>query len=138
MKTIVSDIIGRDEEINELFILLEQSSIVMSSTRRMGKTMILTKMHETDRKNTKTMLCFVESVQSAEEFVNVFREELIKQELIHEHGFKQMLKWMNSTLGSKDIGIFKTPDFTRHWKKILNLILADLAENNQGTGYSNA
>jgi hypothetical protein len=132
MRTIVSDIIGRDEEINELFILLEQSSIVMSSTRRMGKTMILTKMHETDRKNTKTMLCFVESVQSAEEFVNVFREELIKQELIHEHGFKQMFKWMNSTLGSKDIGIFKTPDFTRHWKKILNLILADLAENNQG------
>jgi AAA+ ATPase superfamily predicted ATPase len=66
MKAIVNDIIGRNREIQELRVILEQTSVVMSSTRRMGKTMILTKIDEIHHPGTKTMLCFVESIQSAE------------------------------------------------------------------------
>ena len=131
MKKVVSDIIGRDREINELFTLLEESSIVISSTRRMGKTMILTKMHETTRADAKTMLCFVESVQSAEEFVSVLRVNLIDQGLLEAKNFTKVLDWMNTNLGKKDIGFFKTPDFSRHWKVVLNLMMEDLVDNQE-------
>ncbi|MCX6238869.1 MAG: AAA family ATPase [Bacteroidia bacterium] len=128
MKKIGIDIIGREKEIHELRVILEQSSVVMSSTRRMGKTMILTKMDEIQHPGTKTMLCYVESVQSAEEFVNVFRENLISQRLLKESDLKRVFKWLNENFGNKDIGFFKTPDFKRHWKTILNLMMDDLVE----------
>lgn len=132
MKAIGTDIIGRVKEIHELRVILEQSSVVMSSTRRMGKTMILTKMDEMHYPETKTMLCFIESVQSAEEFVNFLREKLIEQKLIDENGFTKVFQWMNTNLGSKDVGIFKTPDFSKHWKTILNLMMDDLVEKHTG------
>jgi hypothetical protein len=128
MKAILSDIIGREKEIQELRLILENSSVVVSSTRRMGKTMILTKMDESHYPETKTMLCFIESVQSAEEFVNVLRDSLIEQKLLQESDFKRVFKWINDNLGNKDVGIFKTPEFKRHWKVILNLIMDDLVE----------
>ena len=132
MKKIGTDIIGREKEIGELRVILEQSSVIMSSTRRMGKTMILTKMDEIKYPETKTMLCFIESVQSAEEFVNFLREKLIEQKLIDENGFTKVFQWMNTNLGSKDVGIFKTPDFSKHWKTILNLMMDDLVEKHTG------
>ncbi|MCX6233847.1 MAG: hypothetical protein NT175_03870 [Bacteroidetes bacterium] len=126
MKPIVSDIIGREKEINDLRIILEHCSVVISSVRRMGKTMILTKMDEISSYGQKSMLCFVESVQTAEEFVNVIRERLIEQGLIKKNDFKKVLDWLNHNLGNKDFGYFKTPEFTRHWKVIFNLIIDDL------------
>lgn len=128
MKTIISDIIGREKEIQDLRLILETSSVVMSSTRRMGKTMILTKMDEIKHTGTKTMLCFIESVQSAEEFVNVLRENLIDHKLLEEKDFAKVMRWLNDNLGNKDAGFFKTPDFKRHWKTILNLMVDDLVE----------
>jgi len=128
MKTISDDIIGREEEIRDLRMILEHTSIVMSSTRRMGKTMILTKMHETDHPGSKSLLCFFESVQSAEEFVNKLHDALVEQELVMEGDFKKFLAWLNGTLGKKDLGFLKTPDFKRHWKVALNLMMDDLVE----------
>jgi hypothetical protein len=78
------------------------------------------------------MLCFVESIQSAEEFVNFLRENLIQQGIIQENGFESLFKWMNTNLGSKDVGFFKTPDFSMHWKKALNLMMDDLVEKHTG------
>jgi hypothetical protein len=132
MKAIVNDIIGRNREIQELRVILEQTSVVMSSTRRMGKTMILTKIDEIHHPGTKTMLCFVESIQSAEEFVNFLREKLIELKLIDKNGFTRVFQWMNTNLGSKDVGIFRTPDFSKHWKIILNLMMDDLIEKHVG------
>ena len=131
MKLIVSDIIGREKEIRELHLILEQTSVVMSSTRRMGKTMVLTKMDEIYHPGIKTMLCFIESVQSAEEFVNVFREDLISQKLLKESDLKKVFKWINDNLGNIDVGFFKTPDFSRYWKTILNLMMDDLVEKHE-------
>ncbi len=128
MKSILSDIIGREKEIQDLRLILESSSVVMSSTRRMGKTMIMTKMNEMQHPGIKAMLCFIESVQSAEEFVNVLRENLIEQGLLKPSDFTRVMKWLNDTMGKKDVGFFKTPDFTRHWKTILNLMVDDLVE----------
>lgn len=132
MRAIIDDIIGRDREIQDLRVILEQTSVVMSSARRMGKTMILTKLDEIHHPGTKTMLCFVESIQSAEEFVNFLREKLIELKLIDENGFTRVFQWMNTNLGSKDVGIFKTPDFSKHWKIILNLMMDDLVEKHIG------
>lgn len=132
MKTIASDIIGRDKEISEIHVILEQTSIVMSSTRRMGKTMILTKMDEIHYPGIKTMLCFVESVQSADEFVNFLRDKLIEKKLVDANGLTKVMEWINANLGKKDVGFFKTPDFARHWKIILNLMMDDLVEKHTG------
>ena len=132
MKAIGTDIIGREKEIGELLSILDQTSVIMSSTRRMGKTMILTKIGEIQDLNVKSMLCFVESIQSAEEFVDFLRENLIQQKLIQENGFKSLFNWMNTNLGSKDVGFFKTPDFSKHWKKALNLMMDDLVEKHAG------
>jgi hypothetical protein len=104
----------------------------MSSTRRMGKTMILTKMDEIHHPGIKTMLCFVESVQSADEFVNFLRDKLIEKRLVDANGFTKVMDWVNTNLGKKDVGFFKTPDFSRHWKTILNLIMDDLTEKHTG------
>ena len=132
MKAIGTDIIGREKEIGELLSILDQTSVIMSSTRRMGKTMILTKIGEIQDLNVKSMLCFVESIQSAEEFVDFLRENLIQQNLIQENGFKSLFNWMNTNLGSKDVGFFKTPDFSKYWKKALNLMMDDLVEKHAG------
>lgn len=132
MKSIASDIIGRDKEINALHVILEETSIVMSSTRRMGKTMILTKMDEVHYPGKKTLLCFVESVQSAEEFVNFLRDKLIEKKLVDVNGFTKVMEWVNTNLGKKDVGFFKTPDFARHWKIVLNLMMDDLVEKHTG------
>ncbi len=132
MKNILTDIIGREKEIQEIRVILENTSVVLSSTRRMGKTMILTKMNEIHYPGAKTMLCFIESVQSAEEFVDVLRINLISQKLIEENGFTKMFQWINSNLGNKDVGIFKTPEFSRHWKTILNLMIDDLIDKHSG------
>lgn len=128
MRTISADIIGREKEIQELRVILENSSVVMSSTRRMGKTMILTKMDESDHPGTKSMLCFFESIQSAEEFVNVLHDALVEQGLLMEGDLKKVFTWLNETLGKKDLGFLKTPDFKRHWKVVLNLMMEDLVE----------
>ena len=40
----VKDIIGRDEEIQKIWNILEKQSVVIASLRRMGKTCILQKM----------------------------------------------------------------------------------------------
>ena len=53
MKAIGTDIIGREKEIEELLSILDQTSVIMSSTRRMGKTMILTKIGEIQDLNVK-------------------------------------------------------------------------------------
>jgi uncharacterized protein YejL (UPF0352 family) len=47
---------------------------------------------------------------------------------LQEGDLKRVFKWLNDNLGNRDVGFFKTPDFKRHWKAILNLMMDDLVE----------
>ncbi|MCD4665746.1 MAG: hypothetical protein K8R68_10800 [Bacteroidales bacterium] len=128
----VKDIIGRDEEIQKIWNILEKQSVVIASLRRMGKTCILQKMAAQPIHGWKALHYFVQGKKSPGEFVDGLYKLLIEVG-IAEDKFIKLKNFYEKHIGGKSFGNFNTPEFKSYWKDLLEKIFEDIAalpENN--------
>ena len=125
-----SEIIGRDQLITKMWEVLSGRNIYMNDLRRIGKTMILSKMQSAPPKGWRVSKRDFEGLRSADEFATqVFRDALNLQSRE-----KRIFKRMTALLGNVDEfevpGILKIKLSDRTvaspWKEVLTRTLADL------------
>jgi hypothetical protein len=120
------DVIGRDEFIAQLWEILKNQSLVLTSERRIGKTCVITKMRdEVTNPDFFCVLRDIEGLRSPQEFVEHAYEDI---ESLLPRGDRARLKaWqLLSKLGGTQIGDIKLPHLTQHWKNLLEALLEDL------------
>lgn len=126
-----SEIIGRDSLIAEMWKVLSGRNIYMNDLRRIGKTMILSKMYSTPPEGWRVSKRDFEGLRTANEFATqVFRDALNLQT-----SEKRIFKRMSAFLGN--VEEFEIPKILKvklsdravaPWKEVLTRTLADLHE----------
>ena len=120
-------IIGREKEIAWIWQTLESQSVVLTSLRRMGKSMLLKKMAEQPKKGWKAVYHPVQGNTSVEDFVQGLYNVLIESDILPS-GSSRIAEFYKKFLAGQEIKGYKLPDLQRHWKEILTTLLEDLAE----------
>lgn len=122
-------VFGRDELIEELWEMLESSSVRLTAERRVGKTSIIRKMSASPVEGKLVYWWDVSSAQTAGEFAQSVYErvegEISKRKVVMTRA-RQFL----SELGGGEISIIKLPAIAnQNWKSILEKTIADLVEH---------
>jgi hypothetical protein len=133
MKSDSGNIIGRMTEISSLLSILKTHSIVLSSHRRMGKTMLLKKMAKTCPSNFKPVLIIVEGKSNPEEFVHDLYHRLLEKKIISATKSNRFKEWYEKNLAGLELKDMKLPSFRPHWKEALRKIIEDVLEQNNGS-----
>ena len=120
-------IIGRDKEIEWMWRILADQSVVLASLRRIGKTSVLKKMARQPRKSWQAVYYPVQGKVSVEEFVQGLYSTLIEEEVI-EARTRRVLDFYEKFFAGQTIKGFELPELKRHWKDILTRILEAIAE----------
>jgi hypothetical protein len=127
-----SNIVGRNAEIEMYFSILDSQSIVLSSHRRMGKTMVLKKMTTEHPEDYVPIFFIVEGKSNPEEFIHDLYLHLKKENLITEDKTSRILQWYEKNFAGKEIKDMKLPTFRPHWKEAMRNLVEDLVEKNVG------
>src|SRR5688500_15403670 len=121
-----SEVIGRDNLIENLWRILERQSLVLTAERRMGKTSIIKKMVDEHPDN---IVCFyrdLEGVHGLIEFVEVVMEDVEAHLGIMQRVAQSTRKLITQLQGAEFSG-FKIPaSVALHWKTLLNHLISDL------------
>ena len=123
------EIIGRDSLIADMWEVLSGRNIYMNDLRRIGKTMILSKMQSAPREGWQVSKRDFEGLRTANEFATqVFRDALN----LHSRK-KQIFKRMKALLGNIDeaeilrfLKVKLSDRMFAPWKEVLTRTLADL------------
>jgi AAA domain len=127
-----TNIIGRDKEISNFFSILKTHSIVLSSHRRMGKTMLLKKMTSEYPNEFVPFFIIVEGKSSPEEFFHDLYRQLQEDKLLPDNKNSRIFDWYEKTFAGMEIKDMKLPSFRSHWKDALRKTVEDLLETNKG------
>jgi hypothetical protein len=121
-------LIGRKVEASEMWSLLHQKSVVLSSLRRMGKTSLLKIMADNPPGSTwHPVFHVVQGNTSVEEFVQQLFQKLVEEGLI-DGKTNALRKFYDKVFAGRKLGEYELPDLKRHWKDVLNIMLKELAE----------
>ncbi len=123
------DVIGRDELIAQLWAILENQSLVLTSERRIGKTCVIRKMKEQAR--DPALLCFLrdlEGLRSPQEFVEAVYHD-IRESLGWTDRARLRFYQLLSKLGGVEVADIKLPQILHHWKSLLWALADDLSES---------
>jgi hypothetical protein len=125
------EVVGRDKLISTLWRRLEKQSLTLTGERRMGKTSIIKKMANENRKNIVGIYRDLESVHSLIEFVEIVAqdaEQYLSKTSFLAKKFKDSLK---SLTGAEFSG-FKFPNAAApHWKVLLTALIGDVVEHQE-------
>jgi hypothetical protein len=129
----LTEIVGRDELVQQLWRILQSQSLVLTSERRIGKTCVIRKMK--DESADPGFFCLlrdIEELRSPQEFVEVLYNDV---ETLLPRGDRARLKFQRllSKLGGLEIHDIKLPNLTPHWKNLLFALIEDVFENNEKT-----
>ncbi|NBC18512.1 MAG: ATP-binding protein [Bacteroidetes bacterium] len=123
-----TEVIGRDQLIENLWHVLEQQSVLLTAERRIGKTQVIKKMvAEADAERLLTIYRDLEGVRTPLEFVeHVFYDV--------ERYLSRKQKWATRTrnflqeIAGSEIGeVVRFPDAAApHWKRLLERTIEDL------------
>jgi hypothetical protein len=125
------DVIGRDELIADLWQILENQSVVLTSERRIGKTSVIRKMKDENR--DPSLVCILrdlEDLESPHEFVEALyhdAEHILSRTDRAKLRFLQIL----SKLGGTEVPHLKLPSIKLHWKALLTALVEDLCREEQ-------
>jgi AAA+ ATPase superfamily predicted ATPase len=125
------DIIGRDDQIRELWATLEVSGVVLTAERRMGKTSIVKKMVAQPQGRVLPLYRDLERIYTPMEFTQAVYED-VEQYLSGLKRTTERARQFVSQLGGTEMGgILKLPDQlgAAHWKALLSHIIHDLVEH---------
>lgn len=126
----IKNIIGRKAEIDNLFSILRMQSVVLSSHRRMGKTLVLKKMTVEYPSDFIPIFIIVEGKSNPEEFLHDLYMHLKEVKLLAEDRTSKILSWWEKNFAGKEIKDMKLPSFRPHWKEGLRNLIEDLLEKN--------
>ncbi len=130
MKT--THIIGRENESEQLWEILELQSVVLASLRRIGKTCLLKKMAQHPHPKWQIILYIVQGKTSVEEFVQGLYASLIDAEIIKAAPGK-VRQFYSKWLAGQKLSGYELPSLNKHWKELLNAILEEVAESDKPT-----
>jgi hypothetical protein len=129
-----SSIVGRDDLICKMWGILEGRSIYMNDLRRVGKTMILNKMHSAPPSHWLAIKRDLGGCHTAAEFATqAFRdsEDLLR---LHTRVLRRMSNLLGKLKGTEIAGILKLPDGTAApWKDVLSRTFSDLQDEMMAT-----
>jgi hypothetical protein len=129
--TITGDaILGRENEIAEIWGKLEKKSVLLSSERRVGKTCVLRKMQEHPREGWVPIFTWVESVRHPIEFVGVMYSEADRLHVRSPKGvWLGRVRSIYQAIAGTEIAGWKLPTIQPHWKPLLAALVEDVVEN---------
>ncbi len=121
-------LVGRQIESTEVWNLLRQKSVVLSSLRRMGKTSLLKIMADNPPGDSwRPVFHVVQGNTSVEEFVQQLFQKLVEDGLISGKT-SAVRKFYDKFFAGQKFGEYELPDLKRHWKDVLSAMLKELAE----------
>ena len=125
-----SEVVGRDELIEQIWDTLDQQSIRMNAERRIGKTTIIKKLCAEPRSGWVPIFQDLEQYHTALKFaLGVYRE--VEGFLSQHQRIARRAQELLKSLGGTEIkGILKLPAFDKQapWQDILTKSLEDLVE----------
>ncbi len=128
-----NDIVGRDEEINLFWDILEKQGIALFAERRFGKSSILRKMEAESKKGFITIYKPVEGISSPEHLAAGLLDRVKELGLIDEGLFKNLENFYNkATEVIDEVQGVKLKKLEYTWQKQLNYLLSKLTEKHKG------
>jgi len=120
-------IIGREKEIDWLWRILKDKSVVLASLRRIGKTSVLKKMSYQPIRGWRAIYYPVQGKVTVEEFVQGLYTTLIEEDVINSSP-KRLAEFYEKFLAGRTIKGFELPELKQHWKEVLERILESIVE----------
>lgn len=136
MKTIVvnpggqlalEDIVGRGQEIRKYWKVLGTRGLILGAERRLGKTHIVRKMHETGHEGFVTFYQDLEAVHGLTELVRALYRAVDHQLALPAKAKKRVIDFW-STLLPKKLGALELPDARANWKGLLTEAVKDVLD----------
>ena len=121
-------VIDRENEINKIWLALENQSVVLVSERRVGKTSIMRKMEANPENGWFPILYLVEGKEHPVEFVEGLYEILIGKGIVKDK-FHQLKKFYIKYVGGEEIGSWKLPQIKNNWKLLLDSMITDICNS---------
>lgn len=122
----ISEVIGREILIKQIWNALKNQSVVLTSERRIGKTSVIRKMAAQAAANEfYVIIRDIEGLRTPEEFVETVYADVEKQLAIADKAKLRFLRLIE-TLGGTQISDVKLPNIKTHWKTLLNTLFDDL------------
>ena len=122
------DAIGRDKFIEKMWRVLERTSVVLVSERRIGKTTVLKKMEKEALDGWRPIYLVVEGVRSPMEFIRRNYEAVAPLLTKKNRALTRLAILFDKVAGEK-IGAWHLPELNQQWKDILTTILRDIGDN---------
>jgi hypothetical protein len=124
---LVSEILGRERLIEDLWEALDRQSILITAERRIGKTSVIRKMCAEPPADWVPVLQDLERVPTANEFAEAIYEQVSKF-LSRWQKTAQRARAVWESIGGAEIGgILKIPESKeKHWKHLLTGTVEDL------------
>ncbi len=113
-------IIGRNNEIERMWDMLDRKSIIFTAERRVGKTSIMRKMLENPREGWEPIIVLVESVQHPIECVQKIHQEVDRLKIRSSKAVwagRFNNAW--NTIARVQYGKWSLPEIRSGWKDLL-------------------
>lgn len=126
----LSEVVGRDEVINQIWDTIAQQSIRMNAERRIGKTTIIKKLCAEPRSGWMPIFQDLEQYHTALEFAEAVYAEVDRFLSTRKRTTRRTKEFLASIGGTEIGGKLKLPKFERNapWKEILTKAIEDLVE----------
>jgi AAA+ ATPase superfamily predicted ATPase len=125
-----SDIIGREQEIAELWRKLEGNSVLFTAERRVGKSSVIEKMKEHPANGWVVLLCYVESKRHPSELVGeIFWQARDQSVLSRKANWLARFTKIHEALTGAEAEGWRLPPVEKAWKRLLTSLIEDLSEH---------
>ena len=125
----ISDILGREGLIADLWEALDRQSILITAERRIGKTSVIRKMCAAPPVDWVPVLQDLERVHSADEFATLVYEQVVGHLTRWQKTAHAARKVWEAIGGAEVGGVLKIPESKgKHWKDLLTSSVEDLVK----------
>jgi len=121
----LEDIVGREDEVRKYWKILGTRGLILGAERRLGKTHIVRKMHETGQEGFATFYQDLEAVHGLTELVRALYRAVNHQLTLSARAKKKAIEFW-STLLPKKLGALEMPDARANWKGLLVEAIGDV------------
>ena len=128
------EVIGRDDFIFNIWRILDNQSIVLTSERRIGKSSVINKIKEEAKDNWLVIKRDVEGISTTEEFVTRLIDDLCEHQSSLTQGMHWLGKLRNELNDFKFLGVTIAKRAEKNWTQTLEVILKKLAEAQSKNG----
>ena len=123
-------IIGRDEEIGDIWRVLKRQSVLLVAERRVGKTSLLRKMCEHPENGWVPLMCWVEQCGHPIDCVERIYQQAEKMHVKSKKGgWLKHIRSAYEAISGMEMAGWHLPPIKSDWKHLLGALIRDIAEN---------